>query len=187
MALACKATVHCGTVSMDWDVLYHAVMALSRLRGDGSHFWNKETGKPRRIGASNMRNIGKLNEIRNDIWASGEEKSRQIFDCMNNARAFECRDDEDQVFAMLGILTVVEKIPLKESMGRLWRRSMKNSRSTASDTAILWIFYRGRAKSTYRQWKTAWKSHHGFQIGDFHTVLQLIRSLVSALATNSRL
>jgi Heterokaryon incompatibility protein (HET) len=78
MALVGKATVHCGAVSMDWNVLYHAVMALSRLRGDGSHFWNKEMGKPRQIGASNMQNIGKLNEIRNDIWANGK-KSRNRF------------------------------------------------------------------------------------------------------------
>jgi hypothetical protein len=118
MALARKATVHCRTVSMDWDVLYHAVMALSRLRGDGSRFLNKETGKPRQIGASKMWNIGILNEIRGNIWANGEEKSRQIFDCMNKARAFECRDDEDRVFAMLGIFNRGRENPFKAEYGK---------------------------------------------------------------------
>jgi hypothetical protein len=103
---------------MDWDVLYHAVMALSRLRGDGSRFLNKETGKPRQIGASKMWNIGILNEIRGNIWANGEEKSRQIFDCMNKARAFECRDDEDRVFAMLGIFNRGRENPFKAEYGK---------------------------------------------------------------------
>jgi hypothetical protein len=47
-----------------------------------------------------------------------EEKSKQIFDCMNKARAFECTDDEDRVFAMLGIFNRGRENPFKVEYGK---------------------------------------------------------------------
>ena len=120
-ALARKATLHCGTVNMEWDVLFFAVTALARLRGDGSYFWNKATGRPVQMRPCYMQNVSKLNDVRNDIWMEkGDRKSsgRQLHDCMDDARAFECRDDKDRVFALLGILNRGRDIPFQVDYGK---------------------------------------------------------------------
>lgn len=114
MALAQKATVHCGTVSMDWNVLSHANQAISRLAGDGSQYWNKETKKIRQLRAMTMTNMWKLNHIREQIWTNSQSPPRRrIHELLDHARAFDCRDAKDRVFALLAIFNRGREEPLK--------------------------------------------------------------------------
>jgi hypothetical protein len=104
MALAHRPIVHCGDVSMDWDVLYHAGQALAQLKGDGGHFFHSREDRPLQLRGQALLNALKLQEIRKQIWAPDTQNSnRQMFECLNDARAFGCRDAKDRVFALLGI------------------------------------------------------------------------------------
>ena len=113
VALAQRATVYCGTVSMDWDVLSHANKAVFRLASDGSQYWNKETKKIRKLEASTTMNMWKLNEIRDQIWTNPQSTKRRIHDLLDHARAFDCRDAKDRVFALLAIFNCGRATPLE--------------------------------------------------------------------------
>jgi hypothetical protein len=116
MALAQRAVVHCGTVSMDWDVLFHACTALGRLRCDGSQYWNKATGKVLQIGARTLLNVWRLDNIRKQVWTN--DSTRELFECLDDARGFDCREAKDRVFALLGIFNRGRSDPFQIDYGK---------------------------------------------------------------------
>lgn len=118
VALARRAMMHCAAISMKWDVLCHAVMALARLPGDGSQFWNQTTGRPLQMNTSFMQNISKLDNERKDRWKWRKGRDPKMagahmLNCMDRARAFECRNDRGCVLALLGIFNRGRDIPFE--------------------------------------------------------------------------
>jgi hypothetical protein len=112
IAFARTATVYCGTEKVEWDVLAMAGEVLARLEGDGSQYLNRRTGMGRGAVSRGLQNITKVARIRKDIWASEREATAiQIHACLEDARGFDCRDDKDRIFALLGIFNHRRKTP----------------------------------------------------------------------------
>jgi Heterokaryon incompatibility protein (HET) len=113
IAFARAATVHCGTEKIEWDIFAMAAEVLAVLEGDGSHYLNRRTGIARGAASRGLQNIIKLARIRKEIWASDKDTTgSQMHACLDDARAFDCRDDKDRVFALLGIFNHRRKTPL---------------------------------------------------------------------------
>jgi hypothetical protein len=105
IAFAKSATVHCGKEQLEWAVLAKAAEVLAVLEGDGSQFINRRSGKATGSVCERLHNATKLERIRKELQASeGERKERQLLNCLDEARGFDCRDEKDRVFALLGII-----------------------------------------------------------------------------------
>lgn len=112
VAFAKQAVLYCGTQKIAWDILAMAAEVLARFEGDGSQYLNRRTGIGRGASSKGLQNITKLARIRKEIWSSeGATAGRQMHACLEDARGFDCRDDKDRVFALLGIFNHRRKNP----------------------------------------------------------------------------
>ncbi|KAE9369094.1 HET-domain-containing protein [Stipitochalara longipes BDJ] len=112
VAFAKKATLFCGMAEIDWDVFAMAAEVLARLEGDGSQYLNRRTGIGRGAPIRGLQNIKNLASIRKEIWTNQVVKTgREMHACLEDARGFECRDDKDRLFALLGIFNYGRKKP----------------------------------------------------------------------------
>jgi hypothetical protein len=156
MALARNPIVHYGAVSMEWNVLFHACTALSRLRGDGSHFWNKTTGKPLRMQSKPMLNALKLDDIRKGIWVMMQSSLRDK--CLNAwmMRGHLSAGMPMTEFSRCWVFSIMaEKIPFRLITESRRLKYSKPLRGTASGTEILSASCHSLARSTTRQSKDA--------------------------------
>jgi hypothetical protein len=112
IAFAQSAIVHCGMEQVEWDILAKAAEVLTILDGDGSQFMNRRSGKLAGPVCLPLHNAIKLERIRKELWASDAERTeRQLYDCLDDARGFDCRYDKDRIFALLGIINHRRKNP----------------------------------------------------------------------------
>ena len=115
--LARRPIVHYGAASMHWDVICHAVTALSHLGTDGSHFWDIRKGNRSKISHSLLYSIPVINKQRDALRDTGKQRNPRLvgehmLDCIDRARPFDCKDDRDRVFALLGVMGYHEHIAL---------------------------------------------------------------------------
>jgi hypothetical protein len=114
VAFAQSATVYCGREQVQWDILAKAAEVLTVLEGDGSQFINRRSGEVSGSVCQNLHNVIRLERIRKELWTSEVERTeRQLHDCLDDARGFDCRDDKDRIFALLGIINHRRENPFK--------------------------------------------------------------------------
>ncbi|KAH6665380.1 heterokaryon incompatibility protein-domain-containing protein [Halenospora varia] len=121
LCFARRASVYVGKGKIEWEELALAAEALSVLDGGGATFVNRRTGglksgkKPengeKELAAKGLSNVVKLERMRKRMLepnaeGEGERGNVGIFD---DARGFECRDDKDRIFALLGIFNYGRK------------------------------------------------------------------------------
>ena len=94
LALAGRATIHCGDVSMNWDVLFAACKALGCAATDPT------SQRPRRFKATSTLNAWKLDDMRKTLRHKETVSSEEILECLNAARSFNCRDAKDKIVGL---------------------------------------------------------------------------------------
>ena len=117
LALASRATVHCGYVSMDWEILFTACKALGRAATDGGLFWNQNLQRPRRFKATLTLNAWKLGDIRKTLHDKETLSNEEILECLNAARSFHCRDTKDKIMGLTSIFNRGKGNPFKTEYG----------------------------------------------------------------------
>lgn len=107
LAFARKATIYCGSKCLDWDELNSAYTAIARLAGDGSFLsrYLTERGQMFQLGSLEMRRMSTLQMIRDDMKSRNDTgSSRGIISCVADAWEFDCKEEKDRLFALLGIV-----------------------------------------------------------------------------------
>jgi len=120
LAFARKATLHFGTASIEWDHLEAAVEAISHLGGDGSFLqgWLTKHGRMFHLESGGAVRLQRLASIRANMIERREKPSADaVFISVASADEFECREDKDRVFALLGILNYGREKPFKIDYG----------------------------------------------------------------------
>jgi hypothetical protein len=119
VAFAQAATVHCGNSKIEWDVLAMAAEVLATLEGDGSQFINRRTGEGKGPASPALQNVAKLQRIRKEVLMGvAAPAGGEMHACLEGARGFECRDDKDRVFSLLGIFNHRRKTPFRIEYGK---------------------------------------------------------------------
>jgi len=112
LALAGRATIHCGDVSMNWDVLFAACKALGCAATDPT------SQRPRRFKATSTLNAWKLDDMRKTLRHKETVSSEEILECLNAARSFHCRDAKDKIVGLSSIFNRGRGDPFKIDYGR---------------------------------------------------------------------
>src|SRR5690606_8968792 len=106
LAFAKKPTVYCGKASVSWEELNCASVALARLGEDGhflSQYLSRE-GRYFRFASGGLRPTGALDRIRQTMRPEGETGDPvSNFISVAEASEFDCKEDKDRIFALLGI------------------------------------------------------------------------------------
>ncbi|KAH7417868.1 heterokaryon incompatibility protein-domain-containing protein [Cadophora sp. MPI-SDFR-AT-0126] len=107
LAFARKATIYCGSKSLDWDELNSAYTAIAMSAGDGSFLsgYLEEHEQMFKLGSLEMRRMSTLQKIRDDMkFRNDTGSSRGIISCVADAWEFDCKEEKDRLFALLGII-----------------------------------------------------------------------------------
>ncbi|TPX06852.1 uncharacterized protein E0L32_002348 [Thyridium curvatum] len=116
LAFAQRPTVHLGPVSMPWEHLHAATKALIRLVSDGSFLNRYLLSYSEWFPADSQSsvNVTILNDIRKGLSAASESDGTVgIFQCVADASIFDCKEDKDKVFSLIGIFNHGRTEPLR--------------------------------------------------------------------------
>ncbi|KAG4428532.1 hypothetical protein IFR05_015985 [Cadophora sp. M221] len=118
LALASRATVHCGNVSMGWEVLFTSCEALGRAAIDGGFFWDNASSRPRSLKATTTLNVWKLNDIRKSLNKQKSISDGEVLECLDASRSFQCRDSVDRIYGLSSIFYRWKDVPLRVEYGK---------------------------------------------------------------------
>ncbi|KAH6713218.1 heterokaryon incompatibility protein-domain-containing protein [Leptodontidium sp. MPI-SDFR-AT-0119] len=118
LALASRAMVHCGDVSMDWEVLFASCKALGRAATDGGLFWDNASNRPRSLKATTTLNVWKLNDMRKSLNKQKSISDEEVLECLNSSRSFQCRDSVDRIFGLSSIFNRGKDVPFRIDYGK---------------------------------------------------------------------
>lgn len=115
LCFARRALVYVGRYKIKWEELSLAAEALSVLDGNGATFVNRRTGglksgkrpenSEKELATKGLINVVKLERMRRRMLESklDGEGDMSVVGIFDDARDFECRDDKDRIFSLLGI------------------------------------------------------------------------------------